>query len=270
MYIADHARVRPDHPALIDGGADEVLTYRELDQRSNRLANLLCAHGLRRGDHIALFLENNMRFMEVCWAALRLSLYYTTINRYLTAEETAYIVNDCGAQALVTSLARGDVAVALPPLISNNCRLRLMVDGVVEGWASSEAAVALQPENPLYEDWLGEAMLYSSGTTGRPKGIERKLRDLRIGDEAVVVQTVLDYGFNRDTVYTSRRQFIIPHHSSSRCGCSVSRRNGGDDGTLRCAGGVAAHRTLPRDPQPMGANDVRADAQTAACRADSV
>ena len=202
MYIADHAQARPDHPALIDGGAGEVLTYRELDERSNRLANLLWAHGLRRGDHIALFLENNMRFMEACWAALRSGLYYTTINRYLTAEETAYIVNDCGAQALVTSLARGDVAVALPPLIPN-CRLRLMVDGEVQGWASYEAAVALQPENPLYEDWLGDAMLNSSGTTGRPKGIERKLQDLRVGDEPAVVHTVLDYGFNRNTVYLS-------------------------------------------------------------------
>ena len=202
MYIADHALARPGHPALIDGSAGEVLTYRELDERSNRLANLLCAHGLRRGDHIALFLENNMRFMEVCWAALRSGLYYTTINRYLTAEEAAYIVNDCGAQALVTSLARGDVAAALPPLIPN-CRLRLMVDGEVEGWASYEAAVAMQPENPLYEDWLGEAMLYSSGTTGRPKGIERKLQNLRVGDEPAVVQKVLDYGFNRDTVYLS-------------------------------------------------------------------
>ena len=74
MYIADHAQARPDHPALIDGGAGEVLTYRELDERSNRLANLLWAHGLRRGDHIALFLENNMRFMEACWAALRSGL----------------------------------------------------------------------------------------------------------------------------------------------------------------------------------------------------
>jgi long-chain acyl-CoA synthetase len=68
MYIADHAQARPDHPALINGATGEVMTYRELDERSNRLANLLCAHGLRRGDHIALFLENNMRFMEVCWA----------------------------------------------------------------------------------------------------------------------------------------------------------------------------------------------------------
>ena len=123
MYVADHALVRPDHPALIDGGAGEVLTYRELDQRSNRLANLLCAHGLRRGDHIALFLENNMRFMEVCWAALRSGPYYTTINRYLTAEETAALSRQrlwgAGAGDLPRPRRRGGrTSAALSPIVA--------------------------------------------------------------------------------------------------------------------------------------------------------
>lgn len=99
MFIADHACDRSDHPALINGTTGAFLTYRDLDERSNRLARLWHASGLRRGDHVALFLENNIRFMEVVGAALRSGLYYTTINRYLTAEEAAYIVNDCEANA---------------------------------------------------------------------------------------------------------------------------------------------------------------------------
>ncbi|MDR3529828.1 MAG: AMP-binding protein [Rhodopila sp.] len=202
MYIADHAADRPDRPALINGATGEILTYRDLNERSNRLANLFHSHGLRRGDHIALFLENNMRFMEICWAALRSGLYYTTINRYLTAEEAAYIVNDCGAKALVTSLARGEVAAALPPLMPG-CALRLMVDGVVPGWESYEDAVAPQPATPLDTEWLGDAMLYSSGTTGRPKGIKRPLRDLTVAEEPNWQSTMRHYGFDSDTVYLS-------------------------------------------------------------------
>ncbi len=202
MYVADHARDRPDHPALINGATGEILTYRELDERSNRLANLFRAQGLRRGDHIALFMENNPRFLEVCWAALRSGLYYTTINRYLTAEEAAYIVNDCGAKAIVTSVARGEIAVALPPLIPA-CGLRLMIDGVIGDWSSYEAAVAPQPAHPLGEEWLGDAMLYSSGTTGRPKGIKRPLQDLKVGEDTTWQGTMRRYGFGPDTVYLS-------------------------------------------------------------------
>lgn len=78
-------------------GSGERVTYRELDERSNRLAQLMWAAGLRLGDHVAVLLENNVRYPEVYWAAVRSGLYITTVNRYLTGEEAAYIVQDCGA-----------------------------------------------------------------------------------------------------------------------------------------------------------------------------
>jgi fatty-acyl-CoA synthase len=202
MFIADHARDHPDRKALIDGATGQYLTFRDLDERSNRFAQYLYANGLRRGDHIALFMENNLRFMEICWAALRSGLYYTTVNRYLTAEEAAYIVNDCGARALVSSIARADVAVPLATMIPA-CPLRLMVDGVAEGWESYEDAVATQPAAPLAEEWLGEAMLYSSGTTGRPKGIKRPLQQVKVGEDQRWRDTARGYGFGPDTVYLS-------------------------------------------------------------------
>jgi long-chain acyl-CoA synthetase len=174
MYLADHARLTPDKPAIVMAESGQTLTYAQLNDNSNRFAQYLHAQGLRRGDHIAILMENNLRFMEVCWAALRSGLYFTTINRYLPPDEAAYIVQDCEARVLVSSLAKADVAGPLAGLIPT-CPKRLMVDGVIPGWESYEEAIAAFPAEPLAEEHLGEAMLYSSGTTGRPKGILRPL-----------------------------------------------------------------------------------------------
>ncbi len=109
MYVGTHARERPDAPAQImasTGPIDgDVTTYRELDERSNRFAQLMHAQGLRVADHYAVFLENHPRFLEVCWAGDRSGLYFTTVNSYLTAGEVAHIVNDCGARVVVSSSA---------------------------------------------------------------------------------------------------------------------------------------------------------------------
>src|SRR5215472_13496627 len=113
MYVGTYAGTAPDRPALIVSTTGEILTYRDLDERSNRLAQYLYAHGLRRGDTVALFMENNPRFMEVVWAARRSGLYLTAVNRYLTADEAAYILNDSDAAVLISSHAMAEVAAAL-------------------------------------------------------------------------------------------------------------------------------------------------------------
>ena len=201
-YPGSIARQWPERAALIDAGNGATQTYAALDARSNRLAHLLFARGLRRGDHMALLLENHLNYLEVMWAALRSGLYITAINRYLTADEAAYIVNDCGARALVTSLDRAEVAGPLAPKIPG-CPVRLMMDGTLPGWDGYEAALAEQPAAPLAEEWAGEAMLYSSGTTGQPKGIRRPLRDLRPDDPALLMPLPEDYRFGPDMVYLS-------------------------------------------------------------------
>ena len=178
MYPGHHANSSPDKAAVIVAGTGDVLTYAELDARSNRLAQLLWAEGLRRGDHLAVFLENHLRYFEVAWAALRSGLYLTTVNRYLTAPEAGYIVDDCGAQVLVSSRVVHEAASEIPER-APGCRRFLVVDGPPEGasprFGSYEAAIAEHPPEPLAEEPLGEFMLYSSGTTGRPKGISRPL-----------------------------------------------------------------------------------------------
>ncbi len=202
MYIGDFARTRPDHPAVIHTGTGETLSYRELDDRSTRLARLLRDAGLQRGDTVALFMENNVRFLEIAWAALRSGLYLTAVNRYLTAEEAAYIIDDCDARALVSSRGMADVAAALPALLPR-CQRFLMADGAVAGWEPYEQAVAALIPAPLAEESLGEVMLYSSGTTGRPKGVKRVLRDVPPGDDAQTAALIGNYGFGEDTIYLS-------------------------------------------------------------------
>ena len=201
-YPGTIARVSPEKAALIHAETGEVLTYGALDAGSNRLAQFWFAMGLRRGDHVALFLENHIRFIEIIWAALRSGLHITAINRYLTAEEAAYIVNDCGAKSLITSIGRADVAAPLARLIPH-CTLRLMLDGTRPGWDDYDAAVSGYAGFALREEWAGDLMLYSSGTTGRPKGVRRTLRDLRPDDPAVIAQFPVDYAFSPDMVYLS-------------------------------------------------------------------
>ena len=202
MYIGTHARQTPDRPAVIDAGSGAVLTYRQLDDRSNQLAQFFSDIGLRRGDNVALFMENNIRFLEIVWAARRSGIYITAVNRYLTADEASYIVDDCDAQVLISSAARADVAALLPARLPR-CRRFLMTDGTIDGWESYEDTTARYPAQRLETEWMGELMLYSSGTTGRPKGVKRALRDVTVDGDDVIKAFVTGYGFNAETVYLS-------------------------------------------------------------------
>ena len=117
MYPGVHSVSTPEKPALIMAPSGEEVTYRELDERSVQLSRVWHELGLRRGDHVCVFMENHPRYFEVVWAALRSGLYLTTINSYLTAEEVAYILEDAGARSVVVSPAKAATtatAVAIP------------------------------------------------------------------------------------------------------------------------------------------------------------
>ena len=174
MHPGTHAADTPDKPAIVMAERGETVSYAELDARANRVAQLFWQRGLRPGDHVALFLENHPRYYEVYWAAIRSGLYLTTVNRYLTGEEAAYIVDDCGAKLLVASHALAEPAGVLLDGIAQ-CPHRLMMDGVVSGYEPYESAVETCSDAPLAVRPRGGTMLYSSGTTGRPKGILRPL-----------------------------------------------------------------------------------------------
>jgi long-chain acyl-CoA synthetase len=176
------ARTRPDHPAIVMASSGDTTTYRELDERSNQLARLWHERGLRRGDHVAILLPNHLRYLEVVWAALRSGLYYTPVNWHLTAPEAAYIVADCGARSVVTSVDLADRVTELSPDIP------LVLDGDIEGWERYEDVVGAQPTTPLDEEPEGTGMFYSSGTTGRPKGILFPLPERTVHDVHPLVQ----------------------------------------------------------------------------------
>jgi long-chain acyl-CoA synthetase len=162
----------------------ESVSYAEYEARTNRLAHLLRARGLGRLDHYAIFMENNDRYLEACGAGERAGLYYTCVNSYLTAPELAYILNNSTSKLLITSRACREVALEAvrdcPGLTSG-----LIVDGTGDDgiFADFEEATRAFPGTPIGDESLGTPMLYSSGTTGRPKGIMRPLDDIQPADQ---------------------------------------------------------------------------------------
>jgi long-chain acyl-CoA synthetase len=180
MYTGKHVKLRPLQPAFIMAQSGEAVTYQELEARANKLAHLFRALGLKRLDHYAVFMENNVRYLEACSGGERAGLYFTCVNSFLTASELAYIVNNSESQVLLTSRAKLDVA---REALKDCPRVRLCVVMDAPGtWPNeSERIVGLHaaaghlPETPITDEFAGTAMLYSSGTTGRPKGILRPL-----------------------------------------------------------------------------------------------
>lgn len=202
VHPGRHALDTPDRAALIVAGTGEMTTFRELDDSSNQLSRVFWDAGLRPGDHVALFSENHPRYFEVYWAALRSGLYLTPINRSLTAPEVAFIVEDSDARLVVSSELLGHVAQDLPDLVPG-CTGWLMYDGVRPGFESYEAAVDAQPPTPLADQPLGEVMFYSSGTTGRPKGIVRPLTGKSIDSNPGGKMAKSFLGMDHGAVYLS-------------------------------------------------------------------
>ncbi|MBM3658218.1 MAG: AMP-binding protein [Actinobacteria bacterium] len=227
MWPGAHARTNPDKPAYVMASTGQVVTYQELDDRSNRLAQLFHAAGLRFGDHIAIAMENHPRYLEVVWAAQRSGLYFTPINFHFNAEEIAYIVDNCDAQAYVTSAHLSESAAALRERLPERCAVRLMLDRPAgfEGYDDYDTAIAAFPAEPLDEELEGVAMVYSSGTTGRPKGIKYANPRRAVGEPlpgfAGFGET---YGLDEHTVYLSPAPL---YHSAPLQFCVAMTRFGG-------------------------------------------
>jgi acyl-CoA synthetase (AMP-forming)/AMP-acid ligase II len=224
MHLTDLARVHGDKPAVIMAGSGAVLTYAELDRQSNQIARLFRARGLRPGDHIAVLMENRPEFFPVVWAAQRSGLFYTPVNWHLSGAEAAYIVADCGARLLVSSSELEDLAsaaAASAPALAG----RLTVGAPVPGVESLEEAAAALPDTPAADEVEGYYMLYSSGTTGQPKGILPVLSRQPFGTGLNIDHTMRNaFGFAPDTVFLSTG----PLYHGAPIGWSLGTiRNGG-------------------------------------------
>ena len=270
MYAGNRYAQHPERAAFIMAGSGETVTYAEHEQRTNRLAHLLRAEGLKRLDHFAIFMENNSRYLECDGAGERSGLYYTCINSYLTPDELAYIVDNSQSQVLITSSAKLPVAQAALAKCPRVKRC-LVVDGGDAVRAMRDPryvdfveATQRHPGTPIADEWLGTPMLYSSGTTGRPKGIIRPL------PENPPSQPLPLFHFLEQAVAMRRR------HALSVAGAAVplgtagqrvaghpQRRHRGDHGALRSRAVPGADRAAPHHAHPARAHDVQPHAQAA-------
>jgi long-chain acyl-CoA synthetase len=199
-HIARFAGETPDRTAIVMG-AGEVISYGELDRRSRKLARYMSANGLAKGDRMAVMMDNNAEYLTVCWAAQRLGLIYTPINWHLAPSETAYIVENCGAKVFVVSEKTRAIAQAISDPLQGIAVL-LTAGPSFGKFRDLNRIIDEAPDGPDVGAFEGGVMFYSSGTTGRPKGVVHKLGELSWGQMPPLGMYMrAAYGLRPDTVY---------------------------------------------------------------------
>ena len=204
MQIREHALASPDKPAVILYPSGKIVTFGEMEAQANRLAHLFRRAGLREGDAVAILMENNEHYHTVMWAARRSGLYYVPINTHLTAAEAAYIVDNSAAKAIVGSAALRPVLEDLGEHLPNGLPdLLIIADGQLDGWLRYPECVADQPDTPIDDEIEGDLLQYSSGTTGRPKGIKRELPHLPPSEAPGMMTMLVSFWMDPNGVYLS-------------------------------------------------------------------
>jgi fatty-acyl-CoA synthase len=204
MQIREHAQAHPDRPAVILYPSGTTVTFGEMEKRANQLAHLFRSRGLREGDAVAILMENNEHYHTVMWAARRCGLYYVPINTHLIAAEAAYIIDNSSAGAIVGSAAVGPVLQDLAEHLPNGLPgLLIVANADLDGWQRYPECIADQPDTPIPDEIEGDLLQYSSGTTGRPKGIKRALSHLPPAQAPALMGALVAFWMNPDGVYLS-------------------------------------------------------------------
>ena len=225
MYAAETANERPNDPAFIFTPSGKTVSFGEFETAANRVAHFFRDLGLRRLDHVAFFMENNPRLLEAEGGAERIGLYYTCINSYLSADEVAYIVNDSESRVVIASAALAKVANELPDLCPKVDRWLIVdTDAPQAPYERYEDVMATYPADHVPDEELGAAMLYSSGTTGKPKGILRPLPEIHPGTPLPVMEFVkVLFRFRERMNYLSPAPL---YHSAPQASVSAAMRLG--------------------------------------------
>ncbi len=172
MHPRLHAERQPDKPAIVMAGSGETVTYRELEERANRAAHAFRQVGLEPGETVAIACDNRMEFFDVYWGAQRAGLILVLLSSRLKLDEIAHIVNDSGASVLLVSDAMAQTACSAADARDTMPGLgQVIAIGSVHNLLDWQAICAVQPITPIANEEIGGRMVYSSGTTGKPKGI---------------------------------------------------------------------------------------------------
>src|SRR3954468_15851888 len=204
MQIREHAQAHPLKPAVVMHPSGMTVTFGELEARANRLAHFFPTPGLREGDAVAILMENNEHYHAVMWAARRSGLYYVPINTHLTAAEAAYIIDNSSAKAIVGSAAVRKTLEGLEAELPNGLPQLLIVTGDdIDGWRHYPECVAEQPDTPIDDEIEGDLLQYSSGTTGRPKGIKRELQHVLPSEAPGMMSGLVSFWLDPEAIYLS-------------------------------------------------------------------
>ncbi len=200
MHPSIHAKTQPDKPAIIVAETGTVVTYAQLDSASNRVAQYFRACNLKPGDVVAFMLDNTPDYYSLTWGAQRSGLYYVCMSTRLTPDESGYIIENSGAKILIVSSSLGGFTIAPQSNVE-----RYSIGGALPGYKIWEDAVSAMPITPIDDECAGQDMLYSSGTTGQPKGIKAPIpEDPAIDATNVLVQFAAGlFRFNTDSIYLS-------------------------------------------------------------------
>ena len=221
MHPFVHAAAAPDKPAVIVAETGETISYAELDAASNRAAQLFRSHGLKHDDVVAFMLENTPHYYGLTWGAQRAGLRYVCISSRLTQDETDYILENSGAKMLVVSASLASAALQLEARIE-----RYSMGGEIAGWTRIEDALAAMPATRIADERAGVDMLYSSGTTGRPKGVKVPLPEEEEIDapNSLVMLASAAFGINADSIYLSPAPLY--HDAPLRWSMTIHRLGG--------------------------------------------
>src|SRR3954471_9213535 len=204
MYPGTYATSASDRAAIIMGSSGEVVTYRQLHERSNQFSRYLRSIGLPESEVVAIFMTNNPHFHDIAWGTRQVGRYFTPVNTHLTVEEVVHIVNDSGTTVIVANSGTAEVARQPTADLVPNVRHRLFLGGELAGWTSYDDAVAAHPTTPLDDEAEGEILQYSAGTTGKPKGMRRRLPKVPMSTEAdATVAFLRAIGFQEGDTYLS-------------------------------------------------------------------